>query len=121
MLTQPNNSEFCCSFTGEMLGNILTLLLWNSEFNKACDIMQLLDKEQHTILGVPKFEALSLFVDHCIQQKIPSRAIVSFLNLALVVSEMLTFNGRLFRAALSTVRMPDTARWKIWHCTYTSP
>lgn len=64
------------SFTGEMLGGIITLLLRNDEFEKANEAMETLDKNQDKIIGVPKIEALSLYVDECIKQKSPTRAIV---------------------------------------------
>lgn len=60
-----------------MLGGIITLLLRNGEFEKASEAMETLDKNQGKIMGVPKLEALSLFVDECIKHKMPSRAIVS--------------------------------------------
>ncbi|XP_030751903.1 protein PTCD3 homolog, mitochondrial [Sitophilus oryzae] len=63
------------SFTGDMLGNIMTLALQNNDFEKASTVMEKLDKGHTTIVGVPKFEALSLFVDHCIKNKAPSKAI----------------------------------------------
>lgn len=85
------------SFTGEMLGNILTLLLRNNEFGKADEAMKVLDKNQDKIVGVPKLEALLLYVDESIKQKLPSKAIVSytvfFLNknyLFILISELYT-------------------------------
>ncbi|XP_076260003.1 small ribosomal subunit protein mS39 [Rhynchophorus ferrugineus] len=64
------------SFTGDMLGSIMTVILRYGDFEKACTIMNDLSKSHTTILGVPKFDALSLFVDHCIKNKSPTRAIV---------------------------------------------
>lgn len=55
----------------------MILLLRNKEFEKASVIMEKLDKDHQSIVGVPKLEALSLFVDECINQKLPSTAIVS--------------------------------------------
>ncbi|XP_018570454.1 protein PTCD3 homolog, mitochondrial [Anoplophora glabripennis] len=62
-------------WTGELLGKIMTLVLQNNEFSKACQVMEKLDKGHGSIVGVPKFEDLSLFVDKCIEDKAPSRAI----------------------------------------------
>lgn len=62
-----------------MLGGIITLLLRNKEFDKADEAMEVLDKNQDKIVGVPKLDALSLYVDECINQKLPSKAIVSVL------------------------------------------
>ncbi|XP_066247105.1 small ribosomal subunit protein mS39 [Euwallacea similis] len=62
-------------FSGEMLGRILLVLLRNNEFEKACLVMDKLNSNNQNIVGVPSFEALSLFVDHCIENKTPSKAI----------------------------------------------
>lgn len=53
------------------------LVLKNGDFEKASEVMQKLDKQHQTIIGVPKISALALYVDHCIEAKMPSRAIVS--------------------------------------------
>lgn len=63
------------SFTGDILGKIMILVLRNNEFEKGCTVMDKLDKGHATIVGVPKFEALSIFVDHCIINELPSKAI----------------------------------------------
>lgn len=66
-----------CRFTGEMLGNIMELVLANDDFKRASTVMEKLDKNHHVILGVPNFEALSTYVNHCIEMKSPTQAIVS--------------------------------------------
>lgn len=66
-----------CSFTGDMLGDIMILVLRNNDFEKASVIMEKLDKNHNVVVGVPKIEALSLYVDECINKKLPSQAIVS--------------------------------------------
>lgn len=55
----------------------MTLHLRNGDFEKASIIMEKLDKSHNVVVGVPKIEALSLFVDECINKKLPSQAIVS--------------------------------------------
>lgn len=65
-----------CSFTGEMLGQIMIALLRYNDFEKASIVMTKLDKDHHKIVGVPKIEALSMYIDHCIKEKSPSGAIV---------------------------------------------
>lgn len=55
----------------------MALLLKNNEFEKAFVIMSMLEKEQNRIVGVPRFEDLSLFVDKSIEIGVPTRAIVS--------------------------------------------
>ncbi|XP_074027705.1 small ribosomal subunit protein mS39 [Leptinotarsa decemlineata] len=62
-------------FTGELLGNIMMLVLRNNDFDKASILMDKLDKGHQTIVGLPKFEALSLFIDQCIDNKTPTKAI----------------------------------------------
>ncbi|KAF5280612.1 hypothetical protein FQA39_LY05260 [Lamprigera yunnana] len=63
------------SFTGDMLGKLITLLLRNDNFDRACIAMDKLQNDLHTIVGVPSFDVLKLYVEHCIQQKVPSRGI----------------------------------------------
>ncbi|XP_050305305.1 protein PTCD3 homolog, mitochondrial [Anthonomus grandis grandis] len=62
-------------FSGEMLGKLLTLVLRNNDFQNGCTIMEKLDSKHSSIVGVPSFESLSLFVDMCIKNKSPSKAI----------------------------------------------
>ncbi|VEN56252.1 unnamed protein product [Callosobruchus maculatus] len=61
--------------TGDQLGKVMILLLRNKDFKKACIIMDKLDQEQHTVVGVPKIEALSMYIDSCIENMAPSRAL----------------------------------------------
>ncbi|KAK4883101.1 hypothetical protein RN001_006420 [Aquatica leii] len=72
---QNENKINKISFTGEMLGKIMTLLLKNDDFEKACIVMDKLQNDQTTVLGVSSFEALELFVNHCVKEKLPSKAI----------------------------------------------
>lgn len=88
---------------GDHLGKIMTLVLNNNEFDKACSIMDMLDKGQHSILGVPKFETLSQFVDQCIERRTPMRAIVSNFQMKLLVS----CNPFFFRCASNIVSIAD--------------
>ncbi|CAG9853906.1 unnamed protein product [Phyllotreta striolata] len=63
------------SATGGKYGKMMALLLRNNDFEQGCKIMEKLDKEHQTIPGVPRLEDLELFIDHCIENKMPSRAI----------------------------------------------
>ncbi|CAH1176490.1 unnamed protein product [Phaedon cochleariae] len=72
---QHENKTNKLSLTGDLLGLAMILLLRNNEYEKACTIMDKLDKGHNTVVGVPKYEALSMFVDHCIENKAPSRAV----------------------------------------------
>lgn len=55
----------------------MQLVLNNNDFNKGCTIMEKLDKSHQSILGVPQFEAMLAFGEHCIKEKAPTLAIVS--------------------------------------------
>lgn len=86
--------------TGDYMGKILILLLKNDEFDKGCKILELLEQEQNSILGVPSFEALSLFVDKCIEKRAPSRGIVSIIkdrNLLVIYKFVLAMHSVLLR------------------------
>lgn len=62
-------------FTGDMLGKIITLTLRNNDFEKASKVMDKLENNQQSVLGVPQFDVLKLYLDHCIKQKLPSNGI----------------------------------------------
>ncbi|KAK9685760.1 hypothetical protein QE152_g37695 [Popillia japonica] len=62
-------------FTAAILGNILTLLLRNKDFEKATEIMEKLDLDHQKIVGVTRIEPLEMYLDYCIQEKAPSKAI----------------------------------------------
>ncbi|KAF5301509.1 hypothetical protein FQR65_LT08812 [Abscondita terminalis] len=72
---QNENKTNKLSFTGDMLGKIIILLLRNDDYEKACDVMDKLQNDQSMVPGVPSFESLQLFVNHCIKEKLPSKAI----------------------------------------------
>ncbi|KAH8401451.1 hypothetical protein KR009_005553 [Drosophila setifemur] len=63
------------SFTGQMLGDILTLLVRGDNFEKATEVFAHIDKNQHRIPGTPAESALQEFVEACVQQKSPSQAL----------------------------------------------
>lgn len=57
------------SWTGSMLGHLLAVLLQADRFEKACEILFKLDREQQKVLGVPDVRPLSMFIDKAIQTK----------------------------------------------------
>ncbi|XP_017868410.1 PREDICTED: protein PTCD3 homolog, mitochondrial [Drosophila arizonae] len=66
------------SFTGQMLGDILTLLVrGNSSFDKATEVFTYIDKQQHRIPGTPADSALFEYVEACILNKAPSQALMA--------------------------------------------
>ena len=67
-----------CRIHGELLGNVMTILLENNKFEKACEVMSRLINDVNMIIGTPKIESLSNFIDYCIQNMVPSVAIVRF-------------------------------------------
>ncbi|XP_034478061.1 protein PTCD3 homolog, mitochondrial [Drosophila innubila] len=66
------------SFTGQMLGDILTLLVrGDSSFDKASEVFSYIDKQQHRIPGTPAESALLEYVESTIQNKAPSQALAT--------------------------------------------
>ncbi|KAH8320055.1 hypothetical protein KR074_012430 [Drosophila pseudoananassae] len=65
------------SFTGQMLGDILTLLVRGDNFEKATEVFAHIDKNQHRIPGTPSETALQEFVEASIQNKSPSQALTA--------------------------------------------
>ncbi|KAH8284547.1 hypothetical protein KR018_004103 [Drosophila ironensis] len=65
------------SFTGQMLGDILALLVRGGNFEKAIDVFSHIDKNQHRIPGTPAESALQEFVEACVQNKSPSQALAA--------------------------------------------
>ncbi|XP_037956999.1 protein PTCD3 homolog, mitochondrial-like [Teleopsis dalmanni] len=64
------------SFTGQMIGDILTLTVRGDDFESASQIFTNIDKNQHRIPGTPSETSLLEFVNSCITHKSPSQAIV---------------------------------------------
>ncbi|XP_030371192.1 protein PTCD3 homolog, mitochondrial [Scaptodrosophila lebanonensis] len=65
------------SFTGQMLGDILTLLVRGDNFEKASEVFTYIDKNQHRIPGTPAETALQEFVDACVLNKSPSQSLIA--------------------------------------------
>lgn len=63
------------SWSGKILGDILTLLCRVSDFEKADLLFTKLEKDQHKILGEPHVDCLKDFVNLCIEMKHPTKAI----------------------------------------------
>lgn len=63
------------SFTGNMIGDILTLLVRGGNWEKAVEVFTNIDKNQHRIPGTPTEACLMEFVDGAIVNKAPSIAI----------------------------------------------
>lgn len=81
--------NYIFSLTGDLLGKVMLLLLKNDDFDKACKIMDKLDRDHQTVAGVPKIEVLELFIDHCIERKMPTRAIVSIIKVLFIIKSFL--------------------------------
>ncbi|KAK7874266.1 hypothetical protein R5R35_006301 [Gryllus longicercus] len=56
-------------WTGQILGDMMTLLLRANQFKESCIILDKLNRSQQNIVGVPRVEVLQLFLDRCIQEK----------------------------------------------------
>ncbi|EDW01759.1 protein PTCD3 homolog, mitochondrial [Drosophila grimshawi] len=69
------------SFTGQMLGNILTLLVRDagntSSFEKASEVFAYIDKQQHRIPGTPADSALLEYVEAAVVHKAPTQALAA--------------------------------------------
>ncbi|XP_064543399.1 small ribosomal subunit protein mS39 [Drosophila montana] len=66
------------SFTGQMLGDILTLLVrGDSSFDKASEVFAYIDKQQHRIPGTPAESALFEYVEATVLNKAPSQALMA--------------------------------------------
>ncbi|CAD7077516.1 unnamed protein product [Hermetia illucens] len=63
------------SFTGQMLGNILSVLSRGKEFEKAKTVFKKLDKSQHQIAGTPSYTSMVEYVDLCVAEKSPTEAL----------------------------------------------
>lgn len=64
------------SFTGQMIGDILTLLLRGGNWEKAVEVFNNIDKNQHRIPGTPSDDCLMEFVEAAIVNKSPSQALL---------------------------------------------
>ncbi|XP_022230990.2 protein PTCD3 homolog, mitochondrial [Drosophila obscura] len=63
------------SFTGQMLGDILTLLVRGNNYEKASEVFTHIDKNQHRIPGTPAESALQEYVEASVHEKSPSQAL----------------------------------------------
>lgn len=63
------------TWTGRMLGDVLTICCRSSDFEKASEAFNKLDKEAHKVSGIPTEECLEAFVRLCVEHRQPSRAI----------------------------------------------
>ncbi|XP_054258969.1 protein PTCD3 homolog, mitochondrial [Macrosteles quadrilineatus] len=57
------------SWTGQMLGDILEVLLRADRYEEAVQILNCLEKRQNQVLGVPSIRSLSAFLDKSIEKK----------------------------------------------------
>lgn len=64
------------SFTGQMIGDILSLLVRGDNWEKAVEVFNNIDKNQHRIPGTPSEACLMDFVEASIVNKAPSQALL---------------------------------------------
>nr|XP_014101005.2 protein PTCD3 homolog, mitochondrial [Bactrocera oleae] len=62
-------------FTGKMIGDILVLLVRSGDFEKASEVFTHIDKNQHRIPGTPSEKCLQEYIDSCIENKAPTKAL----------------------------------------------
>lgn len=72
---QPENRTQKLSWTGELLGNILQLCARDNDIEKSNVIFEKLDKNQHKIVGTPSSKSLEAYIQQCILEKLPTKAI----------------------------------------------
>lgn len=63
-----------------MFGDIMEVVLRGDKFDIACQILNILDTKQNQILGAPRIESLSAFLDACISNNDVTNAIVSIVS-----------------------------------------
>lgn len=61
--------------TGQLLGEVLSLVARSKDFERASQVFQMLDKNQHKIAGAPPAEALGDYIRMCVDQKQPTKAV----------------------------------------------
>lgn len=77
-IEESGNRARKVSFTGQMLGDILTLIVRsNSNFDKASEVFTYIDKQQHRIPGTPAESALLEYVEASVLNKAPSLALTA--------------------------------------------
>ncbi|XP_039275345.1 protein PTCD3 homolog, mitochondrial [Nilaparvata lugens] len=59
---------------GSMLGHMMSVLLNAGRFEKSCEILKKLDKDQQTVLGVPDIRSLHSFIDASLERNDATRA-----------------------------------------------
>ncbi|XP_023294074.2 protein PTCD3 homolog, mitochondrial [Lucilia cuprina] len=64
------------SFTGHMIGDILSLLVRGGNWEKAVEVFANIDKNQHRIPGTPSEACLMEFIEASIENKAPSQALL---------------------------------------------
>jgi pentatricopeptide repeat domain-containing protein 3 len=62
-------------WSGKLLGDILKVLCRTEEFDKATSLMEKLSNDQQKVLGEPEFQAMEDYVNLCVVNKQPSKAI----------------------------------------------
>lgn len=63
-------------FTGKMIGDILVLLVRSGDFEKASEVFTHIDKNQHRIPGTPSEKCLQEYIESCIENKAPTKALI---------------------------------------------
>lgn len=98
------------AWTGEMIGNVLQICARNGDLEKSFAIFEKLDKNQHTILGSPSANSLKTYVELCIKEKEPSKAITC---LQYYSENMLNEAEELGRLIIDQMTLNDTQISKI--------
>lgn len=75
--TQPEGRTNQMSWTGQMLGDVLTLSARMDEWERAVAVFEKLDKEAHRVAGNPTSKAVEEFVQLCVAHRQPSKGVAA--------------------------------------------
>lgn len=97
-------------WTGQMLGDILTLCARNADMEKATEVFRKLDKDQDKVSGMPSPAALEAYVRMCVTERQPSQAVAA---LQYCVENSFSDNAKLARHIVESMTLDETHLSKI--------
>lgn len=66
------------NWSGQMLGDLITVLIKSGKYARACEIMKKLVQGPEDVIGVPSLDSLRLFLDAAIEEDSGSMSLVSW-------------------------------------------
>lgn len=101
---QPENRTNALTWTAPMISNVLTLICRSEDYVKALQIFDKINQNQDEIPGVADPSALELFIQLCISNKLPSKAIAA---LQYCVENSFSNNQTLGRLIVNSMTLDD--------------